>query len=125
MRKSRMKGAITIARKYKEVKEKKITFDKAEYEEVERKAKECCTTATAYIRYMAVRGADAYFFNPKDIAPLLNGMRIISSNVNQIAKKVNETHSIYAADVEKLRKEMSELRRMLNTFVSTAQWTKV
>ena len=74
---------------------------------------------------MAVRGADDYFFNPKDIVPLLNGMRIISSNVNQIAKKANETHSIYAADVEKLREEMTSLRRMLNTFVSTAQWTKV
>ena len=65
------------------------------------------------------------FYDMKEIAPLLNGMRVISNNINQVARKANETHSIYAADVEKLREEMSELRHMLNTFVSTAQWTKV
>ena len=119
------KGAITIARKYKEVKEKKITFDKAEYEEVERKAKECCTTATAYIRYMAVRGADAYFFNPKDIAPLLNGMRIISNNINQIARKANETNSIYAGDVENLKENVLNLCHMLSRNPFTERSTRV
>lgn len=85
-----------------------------EWSEVERRAAECHTTTTAFIRHMAVREA-AYFYDTKELAPLLNGMRIISSNVNQIAKKANETNSIYYADVEKLREEMSKLCRMSST----------
>ena len=54
----------------------------------------------------------------KEAAPLLNGMRIISNNINQVARKANETNSIYAWDIEKIKEEQSELCRLLNTFVS-------
>jgi hypothetical protein len=61
----------------------------------------------------------------KEFAPYLNGMRIISNNINQIAKKANETNSIYAEDVEKLQSEVNELCRILNLCVSMLQSTKV
>ena len=61
----------------------------------------------------------------KDIAPILNGMRIISNNINQIAKRANETNNIYASDIEKLRKEVNSLSLTLSQFVSTIQWTKI
>lgn len=111
-------------RKYKQVKEKKITFDMNEWAEVERRAAACHTKTTAFIRHMAVRG-EAHFYDMKDLAPLLNGLRIISNNINQIAKKANEINSIYAKDVEKLKGDMDEICRMLNTFVSTLPSTKV
>lgn len=95
-----------------------------EWAEVERRAAECHTTTTAFIRHMAVR-EPAYFYDAKELAPLLNGMRIISSNINQIAKKANEINSIYSADVEKLREEMNKLCRMSSTFASTERWRKV
>ena len=111
-------------RKYKQVKEKKITFDMNEWAEVERRAAACCTKTGTYIRRMAVNG-EATFFDMKEVAPVLNGMRIISNNINQIAKKANETNNIYAEDVEKLRKEVECLSHTLSTFVSTLRSTKV
>ena len=119
-----MKGAIFIARKYKEVKEKKVAFDLDEWEIVKRRAAECNTNTTAFIRHMAVR-EPALFYDAKELAPLFNGMRIISSNINQVAKKANETNCIYAQDVEKLREEVESLRRMSSTSVFTAPFKKI
>ena len=59
------------------------------------------------------------FYDMKEVTPLLNGMRIISANINQIAKKANETNSIYAEDIEKVKEEQRQLCQLLNTFVST------
>ena len=102
-------------RKYKQVKEKKITFDMKQWEEVERRADACNKTTTSFIRDKAVKG----------LAPLINGMRTISNNINQIARKANETNNLYAGDVEKLRKEVECLSHTLSQFVSTLQWKKV
>ena len=48
----------------------------------------------------------------------MKALRIIGANINQIAKKANETHNIYAEDVEKLRKENESLCHTLNQFLS-------
>ncbi len=65
------------------------------------------------------------FYYMKDLAPLLNGMRIISNNINQVARKANETHSVTATDVEILRKEVESLFRSVSTSLSTLLSTKV
>ena len=111
-------------RKYKEVKRKEIIFDPEEFKQVEQLAKKAGVTTSEYIRRMALSGRFVQI-NMGEVMPIVNAIRPIGNNVNQIARMANETHSIYAADVEKLREEMTSLRRMLNTFVSTAQWTKV
>ena len=111
-------------RKYKQVKEKKITFDMKQWAEVERRADACNKTTTSFIRDRAV-SSEIRVMDLKELAPLLNGMRIISNNVNQIARKANETNNIYAADVEKLRIEVESLSHTLSQFVSTLQWKKV
>ena len=61
----------------------------------------------------------------KELTPILNGMRIISSNINQIARKANETNSLYAGDAEKLKGEVDNLCHTLSQFVSTLQWKEV
>ncbi len=61
----------------------------------------------------------------KDLAPLLNGMRVISKNINQVAKKANETNSIYAEDVDKMRKDVNSLFRTVSTSLSTLLSRKV
>lgn len=111
-------------RKYKQVKEKKITFDMKQWAEIERRADACNKTTTSFIRDKAV-SSEVRVLDMKGFAPVLNGMRIISSNINQIAKKANETNSIYAADVEKLQKEVEGLSHTLSQFVCTLQWTEV
>ena len=59
------------------------------------------------------------FYDMKNVAPMINGMRTISRNINQIAKKANETNSIYAEDIEKVKEEQKQLCQLLNTFVFT------
>jgi hypothetical protein len=107
-----------ITRKYKQVKEKKITFDMKQWAEVERRADACHTDTTKYLRKIILE-KEPIFYDMKEAAPLLNGMRIISNNIKQVARKANETNSIYAGDIKKIKEKQSELCRLLNTFVST------
>ena len=60
----------------------------------------------------------------KELAPLLNGMRTISRNINQVAKKANETNSIFTADVEKLKGDVAELCHTVNLWLSTVTSSK-
>ena len=55
------------------------------------------------------------------VIPLLNGMRIISNNINQVARKANETNNIYASDVEKLRAEVQNLSHILTEYIASVQ----
>ena len=107
-------------RKYKQVKEKKVTFDMQEWTEVERRAAECRTKTGTYIKYMAVHGK-MIVFDMEKVIPLLNGMRIISNNINQVARKANETNNIYASDVEKLRAEVQNLSQILTEYIASVQ----
>lgn len=109
---------IVIARKYKQVHRKEIDFDIKDWKEIERRAAACHIDTSKYLR-MVINNATPYFYDMKEFAPMLNGMRIISNNINQLAKKANETNNIYAEDIEKLKGNHQELCRLLNTFVST------
>ena len=103
---------IIIARKYKQVHRKELTFDLNEWEKIERQAEACHTDTTKYLRKMILE-KQPIFYDMKDLAPLLNGMRIISNNINQVARKANETNNIFSADVEKLRSEVQDLSHIL------------
>ena len=113
-----------MARKFKQVHRKEIDFSLPEWTEVERRASACHTKTGTYIRHIAVHG-DMIFFDMEKVVPLLNGMRIISHNINQVAKKANETNSIYAADIEKMKSEVAELSHILTRYLSTIQPVKL
>ena len=115
---------IIIARKYKQVHRKELTFDLSEWEKIERRAEACHTDTTKYLRTL-ILDREPIFYDMKEIAPLINGMRIISRNINQIAKKANDTNNIYAEDVEILRKDVTELSRTVNVSLSTLLSRKV
>lgn len=62
-----------------------------------------------YLRKMALTG---YILN-LDTSEVRETLRLLAnatSNINQIAKRVNETRSIYATDMIQLREEVSNLR---------------
>ena len=113
-----------IGRKYKQVHRKELTFDLSDWENIERRAEACHTDTTKYLRTMILE-KQPVFYDMKEIAPLINGMRIISRNINQLAKKANETNNIYAEDIEFLRKEVSELSRTVNVSLPTLLSGKV
>ena len=113
-----MKGMINIARKNPNLRRKEIVYTTQELDEIERKAADCHLKTATYIRSKSLSG-DIYVYDMKEIAPLLNGLRIISKNVNQIAKKANETNNIYAADVKKLKGDVSQVCLTVNQWLST------
>ena len=118
------KGLIKIARKYKQVKRKELTFDLSDWEKIERRAEACHTDTTKYLRRM-ILDREPIFYDMKNVAPMINGMRTISRNINQIAKKANETNTLNAEDYETLRKEVESLFRTVNLSLSTLLSRKV
>ena len=62
----------------------------------------------AYLRKMAVDGYIIHL-DMGDIQEMVRLLRICSNNLNQYAKRANETGSVYAADVEDLRTRLDGL----------------
>ena len=62
----------------------------------------------AYARKMLI---DGYHVNIdlSDVREMVTLLRRCSSNINQIAKRANETRSIYAEDVDDLRQQYDSL----------------
>ena len=62
----------------------------------------------AYLRKMAVDGYVVQL-DMSNVVELVKLLRSISSNVNQIARRCNSTHNLYAQDVEDLRQGYVEV----------------
>ena len=88
-----------------------IRFYGAEWEQINRLAKEHCTKLGTYLRYAALN-TQPYCFE-FDLSGLLDEMRMISKIVNTVAKKFNETGNISANDVRLLEEKVSELSSIL------------
>ena len=79
----------------------------------ERMANSRIINLSAYLRKMAI---DGYHVNVdlSDVRELVSLLRRCSNNLNQIAKRANETHSIYEADIEDLRQQYDTLWEAAN-----------
>ena len=107
-------------RKFKQVKRKEVIFDLKEWELVEKRAKQVQINTSDFIRRIAIKG-QIIIFDLKNVGELMKGLRIIGNNINQIAKKANETHSVYADDVKSLKLEVETLCRLLSQSLSEQQ----
>lgn len=63
---------------------------------------------SAYIRKMALNGY-CVKLDLQDLKELIRLLRICSNNLNQYAKKANETGSIYLADIRDLQVRLNDL----------------
>ena len=66
------------------------------------------TNLSAYLRKMAVDGYIIHL-DMSDIQEMIRLLRICSNNLNQYARRANETWSIYAADVDDLHTRLDSL----------------
>jgi hypothetical protein len=67
----------------------------------------------AYIRQMVLTG----YILRLDMSEVLETLRLVSNatnNINQIAKRANETRSIYASDMIQLREEVGNMRSQVS-----------
>ena len=72
----------------------------------------------AYLRKMAIDGYIIYT-DTKDIRAMNKELQRIGRNINQIAKRVNSTSSIYRADIEELKGDLQNIWRLQRTLLST------
>lgn len=72
---------------------------------------------TAYLLRMALNGF-VIVMDLSDLKEILRLLQISGNNLNQYAKKANETRSIYREDIEELKnnqkKILQEMRKMLD-----------
>ena len=81
----------------------------SEMERVETKMKELgIKSLCAYLRKMALDGY-CVKLDLQDVKELVSLLRRCSNNLNQYAKKANETGSIYHEDIEELRTNQKEI----------------
>lgn len=67
---------------------------------------------SAYIRRMALNGYLIHL-DLSDVREVLRLLRITSNNLNQYAKRANETGSIYETDIRELQKTHQKLLSMM------------
>ncbi len=82
---------------------------KEEVERIHQKMEEIgIRSMGAYLRKMAL---DGYCINLElqDVKALVSLLRICSNNLNQYAKRANETGSIYEADIKDLQDRLEEI----------------
>lgn len=85
----------------------RVTRD--EYDRIKLKMSELgITNLAAYMRKM---GMDGYCINLdlQDVKALVSLLRICSNNLNQYARRANETGSIYEADIKDLQDRLEEI----------------
>ena len=80
-----------------------------EYERMRRKMEEIgIRNQSSYLRKMAL---DGYCVNldRRDVKEVVSLLRYCSNNLNQYAKRANETGSIYAEDIQDLKQRQLEI----------------
>ena len=82
----------------------------------ERMAELGITNLSAYLRKMAIDGRILKLDLP-ELRELLSLMRRYSGNLNQIAKRVNSTNSIYAVDLEDIQTSQAKLWQSVRDLV--------
>ena len=86
-----------------------LRVSKADRERIRAKMDELgVMNMSAYIRKMALDGY-CVKLDLQDLKELIRLLRICSNNLNQYAKKANETGSIYHEDIEELRTNQKEI----------------
>lgn len=102
----------------------KFRVNPAENELIEKKFRlSSCSSRSRFIRKMIVEGMILHFDSDKE-KNLLVSVNRIAANINQIARRVNATGSIYEDDVKEIQKGVEEIRQQLKYFQSLLQRLK-
>ncbi len=90
-----------------------VRVTKDEWKQIhERMAEAGMKNMSAFIRKMALNGY-LIKLDLTDVKEVLRLLHINSNNLNQYAKRANETGSIYEADIKDLQKNHQEILRLM------------
>lgn len=97
----------------------KFRVTPGERELIEKKMEQYGTTNMAsYIRKMALDGFVVKLDLP-ELSEMLSLLRRSSNNINQLAKRMNETGRVYDADVDDLRQSYDKLWEVANGILTS------
>lgn len=89
-------------------KRKEVCFNEKEWELIEKKAAEVKLNTTNYIRRMALNGY-IIEYDLNTLNDFIYALNKIGVNINQIAKRVNETGSIHTGEMEAIQEDMAQI----------------
>jgi hypothetical protein len=112
-----------LLRRIKQVKRKAIDFSVEDWKRIQQRANVTALNTTDYIRSMALNG-QINVVDMKLFCDILMELSRIGNNINQIARRVNETNSIYANDVNQLKEDFEEICHMLSQKLYEVQCEK-
>lgn len=75
------------------------------------------TNMAAYLRKMAIDGYVVRLELP-EIRDLVALLRRTSSNINQIARRVNQTDRLYSEDIAEIQQKQEELWQAVNAIIA-------
>lgn len=75
------------------------------------------TNQEAYLRRMAIDGLYVRL-NLPELKEMVSLLRYTSNNINQMAKRLNETGSIYEADISDIQNRQTELFEKANEIIT-------
>ena len=94
-----------------------VRFKEGERDIVRRKMEEAgIRNMAAYIRKMAIDGY-VIRLDLSDVKEVARLLRINSNNLNQYAKKANETGSIYLEDIKELQRQQEKLWELMKAIL--------
>lgn len=100
---------------------KVIKFNDEEYAIILKRAKAMGVRTGTYIRRIAVNG-EVKIYDVSVTNDLYFALHKIGVEINQIAKVVNSTESVYKKDIEDLQKEVKRLDLVLENYLTPLEY---
>lgn len=119
-----MEEMILMPKQKKQIKCKQVKFSLDDWAKVQQRAASINMKTATYIQRMAIDGKILRLENSESRDVIL-AMNRIGVSINQIARKANEIHNLYATDVEQLKGVHDELCLILNQYLSALRLTEV
>ena len=95
---------------------KPIRFSREEWEMICRKAEEAELKPSAYVRWTALHG-QVKVYNTDLVNDMLVQFNSIGILINQIAKVVNMTGSVFKKDIEDIQQQMKNLTVVIDSYL--------
>ena len=90
-----------------------LRVSQEEYDLIQQKMKQCgCINMSAYLRKMAIDGLIVKLDMP-EMKEILRLLRYNGNNINQIAKRLNESEGIYVSDISDIKKKQTEILKLI------------
>lgn len=83
---------------------------------VKRKAKFAKMPVGRFLRVMAVKGEIKYY-ELRELIAIKRALESIANNVNQVAKVVDSTGSVYQKDIEELQEEFKYFKKAIKNYL--------